>query len=94
MESCRDLSFRSRSAVESHVKSVHEKYKPFKCTLCEDTFKYRSQKKVHLENVHNVEKPFKCEYCDNAFISASLLKQHEMSHSGKIQNLIAYEVRL
>ena len=83
-----------RHLLNTHIKVVHLGERPHKCQECTESFLKKRDLIRHLCNVHNVEKPFKCEYCDNAFISASLLKQHAMSHSGKIQTLIAYEVRI
>ena len=46
--------------MDSHITSVHEGKKPFKCEFCEYTTAYKSDMKKHVALVHEGKKPFKC----------------------------------
>ncbi len=35
-----------------HIESVHEKIKPFKCKVCENSFTRNSGLRSHIKNVH------------------------------------------
>ena len=54
-----------------YIKVVHERKKPFECTLCEANFNQNLQLKFH---VHKGKKPFECSMCDDKFSLKGSLK--------------------
>ncbi|XP_076081597.1 uncharacterized protein LOC143052448 [Mytilus galloprovincialis] len=68
-------TFTRASGKLIHMKTVHERLRPFKCDICTKTFSNRSNLQKHLM-VHNNERPHKCQQCKKAFRTRSNLKYH------------------
>ncbi|XP_052084525.1 uncharacterized protein LOC127721775 [Mytilus californianus] len=58
-----------------HMRTVHERLRPFKCDTCTKTFSTKSNLQKHLM-VHNDERPHECQQCNRAFRTQSKLKYH------------------
>ena len=56
-----------RSNLNSHMESVHEKKKPYKCEICDANFTEKQGMVSHTQSVHEGIKPFKCDICDATF---------------------------
>ena len=56
--------FSQNSCLKTHVTSVHESNKSFKCYICDYKFTLKSSLKRHIASVHGGKKTFKCEVCD------------------------------
>ena len=56
------------TSLATHVSSVHEKNKPFKCDICDYKFSQVGDMNKHIVSVHEKKKLFKCEICHNFHI--------------------------
>lgn len=63
-------------------RSVHQKYKPFKCSLCGMTFGFRDGLQRHTSMVHDQLRPYPCPRCDLKFKTKSHQKSHLYSIHG------------
>ena len=70
-----DSKFAMKSSLDKHVRCVHEKKKPHKCTICERSFGENSRLVRHIETVHEKIK-ISCEICFTKFSSKSALRYH------------------
>ena len=43
--------------MKTHVASVHERKKPFKCDICDYSFSLKNTMKRHVMTVHGGKKP-------------------------------------
>ncbi|XP_063437223.1 uncharacterized protein LOC134718551 [Mytilus trossulus] len=68
-------TFTRASGKLIHMKTVHERLRPFKCDICTKTFSNRGNLQKHLM-VHNNERPHKCQQCNKAFRTRSYLNYH------------------
>ena len=67
--------------MKTHVKSVHEGKKPFKCDICDYNFSQKGDMKRHVESVHERKNPFKCDICNYCcFLKPQMVKMHEMNN--------------
>ena len=57
------------------VESVHDKKKPFKCSVCDSRFAKKRQFNGHM-STHNFDRKFKCEICGYRFKQVHHLKDH------------------
>ena len=55
----------------STFQGVHEKLKPFLCSLCTTSFSKKSTLKMHIRSVHDKLRPFACDQCDAKFSQVS-----------------------
>eukprot|EP00172_Hildenbrandia_rubra_P000579 Plantae.Rhodophyta-Hildenbrandia_rubra.ctg13120.p1 GENE.Plantae.Rhodophyta-Hildenbrandia_rubra.ctg13120~~Plantae.Rhodophyta-Hildenbrandia_rubra.ctg13120.p1 ORF type:complete len:368 (-),score=30.35 Plantae.Rhodophyta-Hildenbrandia_rubra.ctg13120:941-2044(-) len=76
---CHSTSRYSQNAL-SHIRSVHEKKKPFSCPKenCHSTFARKENLEAHIRSVHEKKKPFSCpkENCHSIFSSKQNLEAH------------------
>ena len=49
---CDKFTTNTDKYLKEHVKSVHNKQLPYKCSKCDRRFMYRQQRKQHLSNDH------------------------------------------
>ena len=70
--------------MKTHVVSVHEGKKPFKCDICDYNCSQKSVMNRHVASVHQEKKPFKCNICDYSCFQKKDMKKHIASvHEGK-----------
>lgn len=72
--------FKRLSHLTDHIKSVHEKLRPFPCSHCKKMFASNSSKRAH-ELTHTGYLPFVCEWCERRFRRSSELKIHLEIHT-------------
>ena len=60
-------TFRRLFNMRTHVNRVHEKVKPFACSVCEKSFATNSDLKQHMV-VHGEGKMFPCEICGRELV--------------------------
>ena len=77
--------------------SVHEKFKPFPCTLCEKSFPRAENLRLHTRLVHEKVRLFPCSECDMYFSTKShaqrhFKKVHESKYFEKVGEEYAEEV--
>ena len=51
--------FTAKQRLKSHIVSIHEGKKGFKCTICDARFARKGEMNVHIASVHEGKKPFK-----------------------------------
>ena len=69
--------------LQEHISAVHDKLKPFICSICGYSCAKNSYLDKHMEFVHSDSKvrPFKCLKCTSSFKDERYLKQHvTMAH--------------
>lgn len=73
------LRFSQRGGVVSHVRSVHQRLRPFACDFrgCPSTFGHRGDVTRHVRSVHEGARPFKCDICSTRFARKSVLVRHQ-----------------
>ena len=69
-----------KSDLKQHVNSVHDKLKPFNCSICSQQFSQKGHLNVHVKKVHEKLKQG-CPHCDKSFhqnyLKAHILAVHE-----------------
>ena len=75
------------SNLKSHILSVNERKKPFKCQICHFiSFSQNGDLKSHILAVHEGKKPFECQICSHSCFIKKDLKKHVASvHEKKKQ---------
>lgn len=70
---------KSKSAIESHIESMHLKRKQFKCTECGVKFSAKRTLISHVNAVHKRLVKYECDQCDRKFPIKSYLTKHIMT---------------
>lgn len=78
-EICSRIFANSRT-LSKHVKTVHNRIKPFICNVCGRKSARKSTWIVHMRQ-HTGERPYQCKSCLFKASDPSVLKKHEMRHS-------------
>ena len=72
----KSLAFpQSKSALNAHIKRVHEKTKDFQCNACQKCFYNRQERDSHQET-HYDERNYTCDICGMAFKSQPRMQKH------------------
>lgn len=71
--------FVSSKTLSKHVKSVHNKIKPFICNVCGLKTTRKAVLTIHMRQ-HTGEKPLACKVCKFRTRDPSSLRSHEMRH--------------
>ena len=83
-----EATFSSRDSMNKHIKVIHEKKLPFKCSEigCDKSFSEHYRLKNHVEFVHEgIRKTFSCNHCGKGLCSNQQLKRHKNKfHKGEI----------
>ena len=71
--------------LKTHISSVHEEKKPFKCGMCKSKFSEKKSLTRHMVLIHKAEKSIiKCKVCHAVFTELTDLKRHvALAHEGK-----------
>ena len=69
-------SFSQAGGLKSHMHTVHEGHKDYKCESCGKSFTHQHSLKKHINTVHEGHKDHKCESCGKIFSLADHLKSH------------------
>ena len=74
--------FSTLGNMRNHITTIHQNYRPFKCTFpgCNKKYSIESRYQVHLRT-HLGEKPFLCLICNKSFNEKGNLKTHLRFHS-------------
>ena len=73
----------SKSALRSHINSVHERKTTQICPSCGKSFAKNGSLKVHYDIVHEGIKAFKCLDCNTSFAFKKRLKYHKANKCAK-----------
>ena len=71
--------------MKIHLKSVHEKKKPLKCSICNTSFSSKQNLKKHISEKHEGKKEYyECNICLKTYGERFRLKEHVLKiHEGK-----------
>lgn len=73
--------FSDSGSLKKHVKSVHEKIRPYMCDECGVRFAEKSNLRKHMRARHSNEKRFVCERCGKRFtFNDGLLRHTRLVH--------------
>ncbi len=61
---------------------THTGEKPYKCTVCDETFSHSGALKRHVLT-HTGDSTSQCKVCGHGFSTVSSLKTHMMTHTGE-----------
>ncbi|XP_008847138.1 PR domain zinc finger protein 14 [Nannospalax galili] len=75
-------SFEKRDRLRIHILHVHEKHRPYLCSMCGKCFSQSSSLNKHMR-VHSGDRPYQCVYCTKKFTASSILRTHIRQHSGE-----------
>ncbi len=73
------VSFPTKYNLSVHKRSIHERNKPFACSVCQRVFSQKGNLKSHMRT-HTGEKPFVCTVCGRAFAQQAGLDYHVKTH--------------
>ena len=74
----------NRSYLNTHIKSVHDNIRNYKCSYCEKSFFAGNDRRKHIAAVHMKEKPYQCDICFKRFIS-NFVEEHKRQVHEKIR---------
>lgn len=69
-------AFKNSSGLKQHMRTVHDKERPFQCEQCTASFGQRNHLTQHVLVVHERQKLFKCDACGTSFSNRGNLNQH------------------
>ncbi|XP_030560875.1 zinc finger protein 879 [Drosophila novamexicana] len=72
--------FVNGKTLSKHVKTVHNKIKPFICNVCGKKTARKASLIIHMRQ-HTGEKPLKCEHCKFSTRDPSSLYKHRQRHA-------------
>ena len=74
--------FSTLGNMRNHIMTIHQNYRPFKCTYpgCNKKYSIESRFQVHMRT-HIGKKPFVCQICSKSFNEKGNLKTHLRFHS-------------
>lgn len=71
--------FTRRDTLDEHMRMHAEKDKPFKCSLCEESFMTYKDMQAHKAG-HGRKPPHVCEICGKGYLQLGTLAEHRFSH--------------
>lgn len=72
--------FSNSKTLSKHIKVVHNKIKPFICSVCGYKAARKASMTIHMRQ-HSGQKPYKCKTCEFTARDPSGLRKHEILHS-------------
>jgi len=82
-----DQLFTQSSHLNQHIRAVHDRLKPFHCTLCNRSFGKKYDLTSHRSAVHLKVKGHTCQECRKPFAKRSNL----VRHYAKVHNMLCPE---
>ena len=73
-----DMSFKSVTKINLHMKQDHGKILEYFCARCDEKFRLSTKLVLHIHKVHENEKVYQCEHCDKKFLIPGKLSYHIM----------------
>ena len=76
-EGKKDYRYDSQNGkLKTHIQTIREVYKDYKCESCEKSFTNLRNLERHLHTVHDGYRDYKCEFCGKSSTTAQNLKKH------------------
>ncbi|CAH0546038.1 unnamed protein product [Brassicogethes aeneus] len=79
-----DRVFVNNKSYTKHVKFVHEKIKPYICSICGHKTSTKAMLELHHRQ-HTGAKPYECKMCSYKTGDHNSLRRHKMRHFGGVQ---------
>ncbi|KAM7358002.1 uncharacterized protein ACRADG_003127 isoform 2-T2 [Cochliomyia hominivorax] len=81
-----ERKFVNGKTLSKHIKTVHNKIKPFNCNICGKKTARKASLIIHMRQ-HTGEKPLSCKSCKFSTRDPSVLHKHQMRHErgGKLK---------
>lgn len=75
-----------------HIRALHEKSKPFKCSECKSQFSFQDGLTRHVAMVHREARPFKCpeSECNKTFKQKAHAEKHFASVHQKLKPCVCF----
>lgn len=75
-----------------HIRALHEKSRPFKCSECASEFAFQDGLSRHVAMVHREARPFKCPEpgCDKQFKQKAHAEKHHASVHEKLKPCVCF----
>lgn len=71
--------FTRRDTLEQHMIMHSQPEKPFKCSICQESFMTYKEMQAHKSG-HGRKAPYVCEVCGKGYLQLSTLVEHRFSH--------------
>uniref|UniRef100_A0A131XHT9 Putative regulation of transcription n=1 Tax=Hyalomma excavatum TaxID=257692 RepID=A0A131XHT9_9ACAR len=71
--------FTRRDTLEQHMMMHAQPEKPFKCSICQESFLTYKEMQAHKSG-HGRKAPYVCEVCGKGYLQLSTLVEHRFSH--------------
>ena len=81
-----EKSLATAKNLRLHIRSVHEKKKPFKCNDCKKRFSQKCALKKHTKTVHEEKREFKCQHCKKKLSAKQHLENHILIVHEKVKS--------
>eukprot|EP00188_Purpureofilum_apyrenoidigerum_P004989 Plantae.Rhodophyta-Purpureofilum_apyrenoidigerum.ctg608.p1 GENE.Plantae.Rhodophyta-Purpureofilum_apyrenoidigerum.ctg608~~Plantae.Rhodophyta-Purpureofilum_apyrenoidigerum.ctg608.p1 ORF type:complete len:257 (+),score=29.96 Plantae.Rhodophyta-Purpureofilum_apyrenoidigerum.ctg608:1547-2317(+) len=69
-------AFSSKSNLQVHNRTVHDRQRPYVCEQCNYRFGTKSNRNRHERMVHRNERTYECPHCDKTFGTRSCVRRH------------------
>jgi DNA-directed RNA polymerase subunit RPC12/RpoP len=80
-----DMSFKSVTKINLHMKQDHGKILEYFCARCDEKFRLSTKLVLHIHNVHENDKVYQCKHCDMKFLIPAKLTYHIRHNHLKIK---------
>ena len=68
------LTKQSPSKRDSHARTVHAKWRDYKCPHCSSLFGTKGGMRAHCKTVHEKRRDHKCPLCGSRFVAAWVMR--------------------
>jgi len=77
-------AFSSKSNLQVHNRTVHDRQRPYVCEQCNYRFGTKSNRNRHERMVHRNERTYECPHCDKTFGTRSCVRRHCRKIHGEV----------
>ena len=85
--------FQKKSSLATHIATVHEGKKAFKCSICDFNCLLKGAMTSHIASVHEKRKLFKCSICDyKCSLKGNLTRYIESVHEDNNNSIVSFVI--